>query len=63
MPLQAILREVDQLRNVGTRLETLGEQNPSLSEPLTMLAGQARSTADMLEVLVAVRGPENISRQ
>ena len=63
MPWKAMLREVDQLRGVGTLLETLGEQNAFLSEPLTTLAGQARNTADMLEVLIAVRGPENISRE
>ncbi len=58
MPFQAILREVAELRNVGTRLDTLSEQNPSLSEPLTTLAGSVRNQADMLEVLVAIRGPK-----
>jgi hypothetical protein len=62
MPFQAILREVDQLRNVGTRLDTLAEQNAFLSEPLTTLAGSVRNSADLLEVLVAVRGPENVPR-
>ena len=63
MPFQAILREVEQLRNVGMRLDTLADQNPSLSEPLTTLAGNVRNAADMLEVLVAVRGPGTISRE
>ena len=63
MPFQAMLREVEQLRNAGTRLETLAEQNPSLSEPLTTLAGGVRNQADLLEVLVAIRGPGNISRE
>ena len=46
MPFQAILREVDQLRNVDTRLETLAEQNLFLSEPLTTLVGSVRNSAD-----------------
>jgi len=58
LPFQAISREVDELRNVGTRLETLAEQHPSLSEPLTTVAGSVRNAADLLEVLVAIRGPE-----
>jgi hypothetical protein len=32
MPFQAILREVDQLHNVSTRLEALAEQYPAMSE-------------------------------
>ena len=57
MPFQAILREVAELRNVGTRLDTLAEQHPLLSEELTAVAGSVRNTAD-LGVLVAIRGPE-----
>lgn len=62
MPFQAVLREIAQLRNVGTRLETLAEQHPFLSEALTTVAGSVRNTAALLEVLVAIRGPETFSK-
>jgi len=58
MPWKAILSEVDQLRNVGTRLQTLADQNLPVSEPLTTFAGEVGKTADMLELLVAIRGPK-----
>jgi hypothetical protein len=60
MPFQAILREVDQLYNVSTRLETLAEQHPSVSEPLITIAGSIQNTATLLEVLVATKGPKPI---
>lgn len=60
MPLQAILREVDQLHNVSTRLEALAEQHPPLSEPLITIAATVRNTATLLEVLVATKGPKPI---
>jgi len=56
VPFQAILREVDQLHNVGTRLEALAEQHPFVSEPLTTIAASVRNTATLLEVLVATKG-------
>jgi hypothetical protein len=60
MPFQAILREVDQLQNVSTRLEALAERYPPLSEPLTTIAVSVRNTATLLEVLVAAKGPKPI---
>ncbi len=60
MPFQAILREVDQLQNVSTRLEALAERHPPLSEPLTTIAVSVRNTATLLEVLVVTRGPKPI---
>jgi hypothetical protein len=44
MPFQAILREVDHLHNVSTRLEALAEKHPPLSEPLITVAGTVRNT-------------------
>jgi hypothetical protein len=58
MPLLAILREVDQLHNVSTRLEELAEQHPPFSEPLLTIAGSIRNTATLLEVLVATKDSE-----
>jgi hypothetical protein len=60
MPFQAILREVDQLQSVSTRLEALAEQHPLFSEPLMTIAGNVRTTATVLEVLVATKGPKPI---
>ena len=55
MPFEAILNEVDQLRNISTRLEGLAEQNPRVSEALMTIAGSVRNTAVLLAVLVATK--------
>jgi len=60
MPFQAILREVDQLHDVSTRLEALAEQHPPVSEPLMTIAGNVRNSATVLAVVVATRGPKPI---
>jgi hypothetical protein len=44
MPFEAILDEVDQLRNVSTRLEGLAEDHPPVWEELIKIAGNVRST-------------------
>jgi hypothetical protein len=53
MAVEAILDEVDQLHNVGTRLEGLAELHPPVSEALITIAGTVRSTATVLAVLIA----------
>ena len=58
MPFTAILREVDQLHSVSTRLEGLAEQHASISEALLTIAGNVRNTATVLAVLVAAKGPK-----
>jgi hypothetical protein len=60
MPFEAILREVDRLHNVSTRLEGLAEQHPPMSEGLMTIAGSVRNTATVLSVLVVTRGPKPI---
>jgi hypothetical protein len=60
MPFEAILREADQLNNVGTRLEELAEQHPPMSEALITIAGNVRSTATLLAVLVVAKGSKPI---
>jgi hypothetical protein len=55
MAFEAILAEVDQLHNVSTRLEGLAEQHPLVSEGLITIAGNVRSTATVLAVLVATK--------
>jgi hypothetical protein len=60
MPFAAILREVDQLHSVSTRLEGLAEQHTLLSEALLTIAGNVRNTATVLAVLVVAKGPKPI---
>jgi len=60
MPFEAILREVDQLRRVSTRLEALAEQHPPVSAALITIAGTVRNAAAILELLVATQGPKLI---
>jgi len=60
MPFAEILREVDQLHSVSTRLEGLAETHEPLSEALLTIAGNVRNTATILAVLVAAKGPKPI---
>ena len=60
MPFQAILREADQLQNVGKRLEALAEQHSLVTEALMTIAGSVRNAATLLEVLVATKGPRPV---
>ena len=55
MAFKAILDEVDQLHNVSTRLEGLADQHPPVEEALMTIAGNVRSTATVLAVLVATK--------
>ena len=55
MPFEAILEEVDQLRNVSTRLKGLAEHHPPVSDELIKIAGNVRSTATLLAVVVATK--------
>jgi hypothetical protein len=54
---EVILNEVDQLKSVSARLEELADQHPPFTEALMSVAGNVRTTATVLEVLVAVRSP------
>jgi hypothetical protein len=55
MAFEAILDEVDQLHSVSTRLEGLAELHPPVSEALLRIAGNVRSTATILAVVVATK--------
>jgi hypothetical protein len=55
MVFKAILDEVDQLHNVSTRLERLADQHPPVMEALMTIAGNVRSVATVLAVLVATK--------
>jgi hypothetical protein len=60
MPFAAILREVDQLHSVSTRLEGLAEKHAPIAEALLTIAGNVRTTATVLAVLVVAKGPKPI---
>jgi hypothetical protein len=55
MPSNAILHEAQQLHNVSDRLDALSEQPPLVSEALITISGSVRTTATLLEVLVATK--------
>jgi hypothetical protein len=51
----AILQEVQKLHDVSDRLDSLAEQHPLVSEALITISGNVRSTATLLELLVATK--------
>jgi hypothetical protein len=55
MPSRPILEEVRQLQNVCQRLELLAEDHPSVTDAVLSICASIRSTATLLEVLVATR--------
>jgi formate dehydrogenase maturation protein FdhE len=55
MSPKSILQEVQQLYNVSDRLASLAEQHPLVSEALVTISGSVRSTATLLELLVATK--------
>jgi hypothetical protein len=55
MPFKTIPHEVDQLHDVSTRLEGLAERHSVVSEALLTIAGNVRSSATVLAVLVATK--------
>jgi hypothetical protein len=55
MAFEAILDEVDQLNLAGDRIEGLAERHPPVSEALISIAGNVRSTATVLALLVETK--------
>ena len=55
MDTNAILHEVQQLYNVSDRLDSLADKHSLVSEALISISGSVRSTATLLEVLVALK--------
>ncbi len=59
MPAHEILLEAKKLRRVSDSLDVLATQHAPLAEALTILSGNVRNSATLLEVLVELRlGPE-----
>ena len=55
MSFDAIMNEVEQLHAVSTRLEGLAENHTLVTEQLLTIAGNVRSAATVLAVLVATK--------
>ena len=55
MPANEILLEAKKLRRVSDSLDVLATQHSPLTEALTVLSGNVRSSATLLEVLVELR--------
>ena len=55
MAYQAILDEVEHLHGVSMRLEWLADQHPRATEELLSIAGNVRSVATLLAVLIATK--------
>ena len=55
MAFEAIMAEVDQLNLAGDRIEGLAEHHPIVSQALVTIAGNVRSTATVLAVLVETK--------
>lgn len=53
MSANALLREVDQLKNVSERLDVLADQHPTVASALLAIAGNVRNSAVVLEVLIS----------
>ena len=55
MRYEPILEEVEHLHGVSGRLEGLADQHPRATEELLTIAGNVRSTATLLALLVATK--------
>jgi len=55
MRSNAILHEAEQLKSVCQRLESVAEHYPPVTDAVLTVCGTLRSTATLLEVLVATK--------
>jgi hypothetical protein len=60
---EALLREIDQLRNVSERLETLAEKHPGMEDGLVSVAGNIRNIATVLDVFTLIRSKAGGSQE
>lgn len=60
-----LLREIDRLRSVSDRIETLADKHPGMEDGLVSVAGNLRSIATVLDVFTLIRskagGPQGES--
>ena len=55
MPSKALLYEAQQLNEVSGRLEVLADEHPTVTEAILTICRTIRSTATILEVIVATK--------
>jgi len=55
VPSKALLYEAQQLKDVSGRLELLADEHPTVTDAILTICGTIRSTATILEVLVATK--------
>jgi hypothetical protein len=55
MLVQDLLLEIDRLRSVSERIETLADKHPDMEEGLMSAAGNIRSIATVLDVFTLIR--------
>jgi hypothetical protein len=55
MPGKALQFEIDQLKGVSTRLDTLADQHPAMEQEIISVSGNVLNNAVILEVLLTTR--------
>jgi len=55
MPVKAIQYEIDQLKAVSTRLDSLADQHPIMEREIMGISGNILRNAVLLEVLLTTR--------
>jgi hypothetical protein len=58
-----LLLEIDQLRRVGERIETLADKHPGMEDGLVSVAGNIRSIATVLDVFTLIRSKAGGSQE
>ena len=60
---QDLLLEIDRLRSVSERIETLADRHPGMEDGLVSVAGNIRSIATVLDVFTLIRSKAGDSRE
>jgi hypothetical protein len=58
-----LLREIDRLRSVSDRIETLADEHPGREQGLVSVAGNIRSIATVLDVFTLIRSKAGGSQE
>jgi hypothetical protein len=63
LAFEDLLLEIDRLRNVSERIETLALKHPGMEDGLVSVAGNIRSTAAVLDIFVLIRSKAGGSQE
>jgi hypothetical protein len=58
-----LLREIDRLRSVSDRIETLADEHPGMEQGLVSVAGNIRNIATVLDVFTLIRSKAGGSQE